>query len=310
MQPGKQFVQAPSGNRSSDVTLTLGDRQFAGALQQPAFLVVRLDAGPAPTQRANTPASSDLDRIVFTPLAADHELAKTFPRLREAVAATRRASGPAPRLRQHARSRRRRRRPWPARSSRASCSKEPSAISPARTSRRTTSTTSPGVREIGVRSEYTDGRDMPRLLIRSVEFEGPFYDIVAAGVASQHLRRFRPQERSAGLCAQDHPRLRHPGLPPARHRRRRSRADGGLREIARLPGRSFQDSVKDALLVVLTSPQFLFLIENSSTPAPGAARRLRTGVEALVLPLERPAGSQDAAAGRGRVRCASSWMPK
>ena len=31
-----------------------------------------------------------------------------------------------------------------------------------------------GVREIGVRSEYTDGRDMPRLLIRSVEFEGPF----------------------------------------------------------------------------------------------------------------------------------------
>ena len=33
-----------------------------------------------------------------------------------------------------------------------------------------------GVREIGVRSEYTDGRDMPRLLIRSVEFEGPLYD--------------------------------------------------------------------------------------------------------------------------------------
>ena len=33
-------------------------------------------------------------------------------------------------------------------------------------------------------------------------------------------------------------------------------------------GARFQDSVKDALLVVLTSPQFLFLIENSSTPAP------------------------------------------
>src|SRR5205823_3138015 len=33
-------------------------------------------------------------------------------------------------------------------------------------------------------------------------------------------------------------------------------------------GRSFQDSVKDALLVVLTSPQFLFLVETSSTPAP------------------------------------------
>ena len=33
-----------------------------------------------------------------------------------------------------------------------------------------------GIREIGVRSEYTDGRDMPRMLIRSVEFEGPFYE--------------------------------------------------------------------------------------------------------------------------------------
>src|SRR5690606_24274944 len=33
-----------------------------------------------------------------------------------------------------------------------------------------------GIREIGVRSEYTDGRDMPRLLIRSVEFEGPLYE--------------------------------------------------------------------------------------------------------------------------------------
>ena len=33
-----------------------------------------------------------------------------------------------------------------------------------------------GVREIAVHSEYTDGRDMPRLLVRSVEFEGPYYD--------------------------------------------------------------------------------------------------------------------------------------
>ena len=40
-----------------------------------------------------------------------------------------------------------------------------------------------GVREIGVRSEYTDGRDMPRLLIRSVEFEGPVLRDVAAAVA-------------------------------------------------------------------------------------------------------------------------------
>ena len=33
-----------------------------------------------------------------------------------------------------------------------------------------------GIREIAVHSEYTDGRDMPRLLVRSVEFEGPLYE--------------------------------------------------------------------------------------------------------------------------------------
>ena len=39
-----------------------------------------------------------------------------------------------------------------------------------------------GIHEIAVRSEYTDGRDMPRLLIRSVEFEGPYLRDVAAAV--------------------------------------------------------------------------------------------------------------------------------
>ena len=33
-------------------------------------------------------------------------------------------------------------------------------------------------------------------------------------------------------------------------------------------GRSFEDSVKDTLQVVLTSPQFLFLVETSASPAP------------------------------------------
>ena len=33
-----------------------------------------------------------------------------------------------------------------------------------------------GLREIAVRSEYTSDRDMPRLLVKSVEFEGPLYE--------------------------------------------------------------------------------------------------------------------------------------
>jgi hypothetical protein len=37
---------------------------------------------------------------------------------------------------------------------------------------------------------------------------------------------------------------------------------------ARANGLEFQDAIKDTLLVVLTSPQFLFLIESSTTPGP------------------------------------------
>ena len=63
-------------------------------------------------------------------------------------------------------------------------------------------------------------------------------------------------------------------------------------------GRNFQESVKDALQVVLTSPQFLFLIENEQHARTGAARRLRTGFQAVVLPVERAAGSHDIEVGR------------
>ena len=123
-----------------------------------------------------------------------------------------------------------------------------------------------GVREIGVRSEYTDGRDMPRLLIRSVEFEGPFHD---AWPPASHRNIFID---STGRTIRRPTRARSSASsPPAR-----SVARSPLQEESSLtavfenrsrPGRSFRESVKDALQVVLTSPQFLFLIENSSTPA-------------------------------------------
>src|SRR5206468_8139588 len=58
-----------------------------------------------------------------------------------------------------------------------------------------------GVREIGVRSEYTDGRDMPRLLIRSVEFEGPYYE---DWQQASHRNVFVEFERKRDLTAYDH----------------------------------------------------------------------------------------------------------
>ena len=57
-----------------------------------------------------------------------------------------------------------------------------------------------GLREIGVRSEYTDGRDMPRMLVKSVEFEGPFYDAWPPAshraIFRDDLRRDDPREHA------------------------------------------------------------------------------------------------------------------
>src|SRR5262249_16101563 len=126
-----------------------------------------------------------------------------------------------------------------------------------------------GVREIGVRSESTNGRDMPRLLIRSVEFEGPLFDSwppatqrnilieseqnnAPSAYARQIIREFAGRAFRRPITAGEESSL------------------AAIFETSFKAGRGFSDSVKDALQVVLTSPQFLFLIERSSTPAPEA----------------------------------------
>jgi hypothetical protein len=122
-----------------------------------------------------------------------------------------------------------------------------------------------GVREIGVRSEYTDGRDMPRLLIRSIEFEGPFY---ASWPPATHRRIFidslnkdKPETYAGEVIRSFTTRAF-----------RRPISDAEQSSIFAVWKSSyaekidFRQSIKDALLVVLTSPQFLFLIERSSSP--------------------------------------------
>jgi cytochrome c553 len=142
-----------------------------------------------------------------------------------------------------------------------------------------------GIREIGVRSEYTDGRDMPRLLVRSVEFEGPFYE---SWPPATHRNIFIDSPRKSDLAAYAQDVIRS----FATRAFRRPITDLELEPIVAVWKRSFADkheapasgqeseksdhslalrasfrqSIKDALLVVLTSPQFLFLIENSRTP--------------------------------------------
>ena len=124
-----------------------------------------------------------------------------------------------------------------------------------------------GIREIGVRSEYTDGRAIPRLKIHSVEFEGPLY---SSWPPSTHRMIFLEPSR-----LNDPPLYAREILQSFTTRAwRRPVTESELQSALNVwqtsysDGGNFQQSIKDALLVVLTSPQFLFLIENSAGPEP------------------------------------------
>ena len=122
-----------------------------------------------------------------------------------------------------------------------------------------------GVREIGIRSEYTDGRDMPRLLVRSVEFEGPYY---SAWPPATHRNIFidSPHKDDPAAYARDIIR----SFATRAFRRPCTDAEQAaifaVWQTSYAEKADFRQSIKDALLVVLTSPQFLFLIENSAGP--------------------------------------------
>jgi hypothetical protein len=267
VQPGKQFAQPPSpqGRRQQDVvTLTLGDRQFSGTLQS-AFAVVRLAAGPLAIAASNT-GVREMDRVVLTPLAGDHELSRKFAAFEKRV----------PRLGVHLGLRR-------------DCGSTlgpvgvPQNVAGEQLSRyvfegairnfpmpeveKNNVNYLAGVHEIGIRSEYTDGRDTPRLVIRSVEFEGPFFE---AWPPVSHRNIFvefdRPNDRPA------YARKVIRDFAARAYRRPISAAEEeSLMAVYRkssAAGGTFIGSVKDALLVVLTSPQFLFLVETSKSPAP------------------------------------------
>ena len=122
-----------------------------------------------------------------------------------------------------------------------------------------------GVREIGVRSEHTDGRDRPRLRIRSVEFEGPFYE---SWPPATHRRIF------IGSANEDKPEVYAREIvrefAGRAYRRPVTEAEASslmaVWKSAFVEHGDFTQSIKDTLLIVLTSPQFLFLIEESTTP--------------------------------------------
>ncbi len=264
VEPGREFAQPPP-EKPQDVTLTLGGRQFSGALEQPAFLAVRLEAGTL-SVNAQHAGVKQLDRVVLTPLPAEHEASRRFAAFEKRL----------PRVGVHLGLRR-------------DCGSTSAPVGPPQTVASDKLTRfvfegairdfpSPdvekdnvnylaGIREIGVRSEYTDGRDMPRLLIRSVEFEGPFYE---QWPPPSHQNIFVDSDRGYDGSAYGREIVRE--FATRAYRRPVTAAEeAALMAVFRQSldaGGGFQRSVKDALQVVLTSPQFLFLVEASSTPEP------------------------------------------
>jgi len=261
--------------KPSELKLTLGNREFTATLHQPAFLVVRLPAGELRVS-ANYAGAVPLERIVLTPLDEPSEIAQRFARFEKR----------APRVGVHLGLRR-------DCGSTLSQVGEPQTVSsdeitayqfegairnfPSPDVEKQNENYLAGVREIGVRSEYTDGRDTPRLLIRSVEFEGPLYD---AWPPAPHRNIFiddlmgsdprQPQKGSDPIksYARD---IIHNFASRAFRRPISATEETALMKIYSTSfdsGVNFRNSVKDTLQVILTSPQFLFLIENS--PSPGA----------------------------------------
>jgi hypothetical protein len=266
VEPGRKVLK-DGRVRKPHVTLTLGGRQFSGLLEQPAFLAVRLDAGPLELD-FNSTGPRELDRIVLTPLpaAGNNNVAKQFMAFEKRL----------PRVGVHLGLRR-------------DCGSTlapvgaPQTVSgeklgqyifegaianfPSPTVEKDNVNYLAGVREIGVRSEYTDGRDMPRLLIRSVEFEGPYYD---SWPPPSHRTIFVDFDRkddqpayAAKIISNFAGRAyRRPATPEE---------EASLLSVFKrsfASGRTFEDSIKDTLLVVLTSPQFLMIVERSQTPTP------------------------------------------
>lgn len=262
VEPGRKFVK-PLPERPLQVMLTLGDREFSDTWRQPAFLAVRLPAGALPLRLEHT-GMTDLDRIVLTPLATGHAVAGRLLAFENR----------SPRIGVHLGLRR-------------DCGSTlapvglPQTVASGKLTRYVfegaiRNFPSPevekdnvnylaGLREIGVRSEYTDGRDMPRLLIRSVEFEGPLYE---TWPPVSHRKIFIDSPNKGETPAYAREVIR--GFATRAYRRPVTTAEesalAAVFEKSRNEGRSFQESVKDALQVALTSPQFLFLTERSSTP--------------------------------------------
>ncbi|MCA9008182.1 MAG: DUF1592 domain-containing protein [Planctomycetaceae bacterium] len=262
--PGDDTDNQGGTPKTAELKLVLGDREFASGLEQPAFLIVRLPAGDLQVN-ASSPENISLDRIVLTPVDGQQDVARQFiqfenrsPRIGVHLGLRRDCGSTLSQVGE----------PQTVTGAEVKAYRFEGAIRnfPSPDVEKENENYLAGVREIGVRSEYTDGRDMPRLLIRSVEFEGPLYD---AWPPESHRRIFIESKHQPEPFTWARDIIRDFAGRAFRRPITASEEDALLKVFAASYEEQglFRDSVKVALQVVLTSPQFLFLIENSPSPA-------------------------------------------
>ena len=267
VQPGKRFAKDPTAEKPQNLRLDLGQRVFSGTLHQPAFLAVRLPAGPLALSTVYA-GKAIVKRIALTRLDDSDVIARRFAGFEKR----------SPRVGLHVGLRR-------------DCGSTLTRVGTIGTVSKTeledfvfegaiNNYPSPdvekdnvnylaGVREIGVRSEYTDGRDVARLRIRSIEFEGPLY---ASWPPASHQNIFIASPNSANPERYARDIIR--SFAERAFRRPINEAEESMLfsvwSESYQTSENFTQSIKDTLIVVLTSPQFLFLVENSTGPEPEA----------------------------------------
>jgi hypothetical protein len=122
-----------------------------------------------------------------------------------------------------------------------------------------------GLREVAIRSEPIDERQIPRVLVRAIEFEGPYYE---TWPPKGHRNIFIPSTLKDDLPAYAREVIKRFASRAFRRPPTGRELDSLLlvwhESFART--QKFQLGIRHALLVVLTSPQFLFLTEASAGP--------------------------------------------
>lgn len=261
-------VPQPDGQPAADtqeLAITIDERQVTSRWSQPACVVARLRQETVTIHSAYAGAEP-IDSIVLVPLAASHELAARLVKMEQ-------------------------RRPWLGvhLGLRRDCGSTLAAVGmPQRVERGEpreyvfegaianfpnprVEADNPnylaGFREIAVRSEYTSDRDMPRLRVESVEFEGPLHE---QWPPASHQRLMQgadadssdPEEWARSV-------IRSFATRAFRRPATESELDG-LVKIWRRGVEAGADptrALRDAFVATLVSPQFLFLVEASETPA-------------------------------------------